>query len=153
MPVVLEVGRWREAELGFLGRAVVVPGAGDAVDDGDVEGEVQGGDGVGVGEGLVCVSALGVGEENGEGWEAGGWNGGEVVGEVDETLPRHTFPGALARDAFGGGAAPEEGAFFFGKRRVWMLIGRIVVDFVHVVPWRRVEYVSITVDFALGEDG
>lgn len=45
-PVVLEVGRGREAELGVLRRAVVVPGAGDAVDDGDVEGEVERGDGV-----------------------------------------------------------------------------------------------------------
>ena len=32
-PVVLEVGWGREAEFGVLGRAVVVPGAGDAVDD------------------------------------------------------------------------------------------------------------------------
>lgn len=45
-PVVLEVGRRREAELGVLGRAVVVPGAGDAVDDLDVEGEVERGEGI-----------------------------------------------------------------------------------------------------------
>lgn len=32
-PVVLKVGWGREAEFGVLGRAVVVPGAGDAVDD------------------------------------------------------------------------------------------------------------------------
>ena len=64
-PVVLEVGGRSEGEFGFLGRAVVVPGAGDAVDDGDVEGEVEGGDGVGGGEGLVCVLAVGVGEQDG----------------------------------------------------------------------------------------
>lgn len=153
-PVVLEVGWGREAELGVLGRAVVVPGAGDAVDDGDVEGEVEGRDGVGgVREGLVCVFALGVGEEDGEGGGAGGWDGGEVVGEVDEALPRHAFPGAVAGDAFGGGAAPEEGAVFVGKGRIGMFDGRVVVDFVHVVPWGGVQYVGIAVDFALGEDG
>ena len=152
-PVVLEVGGRREAELGVLGRAVTVPGAGDAADDGDVEGEVQRVDRVRVGEGLVRVLALGIGEEDGQGRRAGSWSSGEVVGQVDETLPRHAFPGASARDAFGGGAAPEEGAFFFGKRRVWMLIGCVVVDFVYVVPGGGVEYVGVAVNFALGEDG
>lgn len=105
-----------------------------------------------MGEGLVCVLTMGIGEEDWQGWGAGGWDGGEIVGQVDETLARHAFPGAVAGDAFGGGAAPEQGAFFFGKRRVWMFIGRVVIDFVHVVPRRGVEYVSIAVDFALGED-
>ena len=75
--MVLEVCWGREGEFGFLGRAVGVPGAGDAGDDGDVEGEVEGGDGVG-GEGLVGVFAVGVGEEDGEGWGVPG--DGEVVG-------------------------------------------------------------------------
>lgn len=152
-PVGLEVGRGREAEFGVLRRAVVVPGAGDAVDDGDVEGEVEGGDGVGAGEGPVGVLALGVGEEEGEDRGAGGGGRGEVVGEVDETLPRHAFPGAVAGDAFGGGAAPEEGAFFVGKGRVGIFIGGAVGDFVNVVPRGGVEYVGVAVDFALGEDG
>lgn len=150
--MVLEVGGRREGEFGFLGRAVVVPGAGDAVDDCDVEGEVEGGDGAGVGEGLVGVFALGVGEEEGQGWRTGGRGGGEVVGEVDETLARHAFPGAVARDAFGSGAAPEEGVFFFGEGRVWMFVCCVVVDFVDVVPRGWIEYVSVAVDFALGED-
>lgn len=106
-----------------------------------------------MGEGLVCVFALGIREEDGQGRRADGWDGGEVVGEVDETLPSHTFPGAVAGDAFGGGAAPEEGVFFFGKRGVRMFVRRAVVDFVYVVPWRGVEYISVAVDFALGEDG
>ena len=105
-----------------------------------------------MGERLVCVLALGVGEEDGQGWRAGGWDGGEIVGEVDETLTRHSFPGAVARDTFGGCAAPEEGAFFFGERWVWMFIGCVVVDLVYVVPRGGVEYVSVAVDFALGED-
>lgn len=80
-PVVLEV-RWRcEAEFGRLRRAVVVPGAGDAVDDGDVEGEVEGCDGVGVGDlvGVFAVVVVVVEEDEGESWRAGGWGCGEVV--------------------------------------------------------------------------
>lgn len=155
-PVVLEV-RWRrEAEFGRLRRAVVVPGAGDAVDDGDVEGEVEGCDGVGAG-GLVGVFTVRVvvvgGEEEREGWRAGGWGCGEVVGEVDEALAHHAFPGAVARDAFGGGAAPEEGVFFFSERRVWVFVGGVVGDFVDVVPRGGVEDVGVAGDFALGEDG
>lgn len=73
-PVVLEVRRGREAEFGRLRRAVTVPGAGDAVDDGDVEGKVEGCGGVGVGR-LVGVFAIRVvvvvvGEEEGERWGA-----------------------------------------------------------------------------------
>ena len=71
---------------------------------------------------------------------------------MDETLARHSFPGAVARDAFGSGAAPEEGVFFFGERRVWVFVCCVVVDFVDVVPWGGIEYVSVAVDFALGED-
>lgn len=41
-PVVLEVGGWGQAEFGGLGGAVIVPGAGYAADDGDVEGKVEG---------------------------------------------------------------------------------------------------------------
>ncbi len=148
--MVLEIHRAFEAELRFLCRAVVVPGAGDAVDDCDVEGEVERGDGIGVGEGLVGVFAAVVGEEDGEGRGAGG---GEVVGEVDETLARHAFPGAVAGDAFGGRAAPEEGVLFVGEGGVWMVIGRVVGDLVDVVPGGGVEDIGVAVDFALGEDG
>lgn len=151
--MVLKVRRGREGEFGFLSRGVVVPGAGDAVDDGDVEGEVECVYGVGGVEGLVGVFAVGGGEEEREGGGAGGWGAGEVVGEVDEALARHAFPGAVAGDAFGSGAAPEEGAFLFGERRVGMLVGWVVGDFVHVVPRGGVEYVGVAVDFALGEDG
>ena len=145
-PVVLEVRPGREAELGVLRRAVAVPGAGDAVDDGDVEGEVEGGDGGGV----VGVFSLGAGEEDGQG---GGCGVGEVVGEVDEALARHAFPGAVAGDAFGGGAAPEEGVFFFGEGRVGVVGGWVVGDLVDVVPGGWVDDVGVAVDFALGEDG
>lgn len=52
---------------------------------------------------------MGVGEEHGccRGEEGGG--GGGVGGQVDESLAGHPFPSAEAGDAFGGGAAPEEG--------------------------------------------
>lgn len=40
-PMVLEVGRADETELCILGRAIVVPGTLNVVDDRDVEGEVQ----------------------------------------------------------------------------------------------------------------
>lgn len=117
VPVGLE-GGWRgESEFGVLVSAVVVPGAGYAVDDGDVEGEVEGGDGVG-GEGLVVVFSRegGVREEKGEGWRVDVC--GEVVGEVDGALATHSLPGALPGNAFGGGAAPEEGIFFLLERDV-----------------------------------
>ena len=156
-PVVLEVGRAREAELGGLGGAVAVPGAGDAVDDVDVEGEVERRDGVGRGgQGAVGVFAAvvgGGGEEDGQGRGAGGRGDGEVVGEVDEALARHAFPGAVAGDAFGGRAAPEEGAVLVGEGRVRVLFGRVVGDLVDVVPRGGVEDVRVAVDFALGEDG
>lgn len=72
-PVVLEVRSGREAEFGRLRRAVAVPGAGDAVDDGDVEGEVEGCGGVGRLVGVFAVwVVLFIGEEEGEGWRAGG---------------------------------------------------------------------------------
>ncbi len=148
--MVLEVHRRLEAEFRFLRRAVAVPGAGDAVDDCDVEGEVERGDGIGVGEGLVGIFAAVVGEEDGEGRGAGG---GEVVGEVDEALARHAFPGAVAGDAFGGCTAPEEGVLFVGEGGVRMVVGGVVGDLVDVVPGRGVEDVGVAGDFALGEDG
>lgn len=71
---------------------------------------------------------------------------------MDETLAGHSFPGAVARDAFGCGAAPEEGVFFFGEWWVWMFVRCAVVDFVDVIPRGGIEYVSVAVNFALGED-
>lgn len=72
---------------------------------------------------------------------------------MDEALARHAFPGTVAGDTFGGGAAPEEGVFFFGERRVWVFVGGVVGDFVDVVPGGGVENVGVAGDFALGEDG
>lgn len=67
LPMVLEVGGGRETEFGVLGCTVVVPGAGDAVDDRNVEREVEGGYWVG---GEVVIAEFsgegGVGEEDGE---------------------------------------------------------------------------------------
>lgn len=40
---------------------------------------------------------------------------GGVVGEVDEALAGHAAPFAEAGEAFGGGAAPEEGCAFLGE--------------------------------------
>lgn len=71
---------------------------------------------------------------------------------MDEALARHAFPGAVAGDAFRGGAAPEEGVFFVGEGRVWVFVGGIVGDFVHVVPGGGIEDVGVAGDFALGED-
>ena len=83
-------------------------------------------------------------EDGGLGKGGGGGGGGEVGGgEVDEALAGHAFPGAEDGDAFGGGAAPEEGVFFFGKGKVRvgaLVVGvvrggrRVVFYFVHVVP-------------------
>ena len=53
-PMVLKIGWGRETEFGVLGGAVVVPGSGYAVYNGNVKGEVEGGDGVGW-EGLIVV--------------------------------------------------------------------------------------------------
>ena len=111
-PVVLEVGWGGETEFGVLGSAVVVPGSGYAVYNGDVKGEVEGGDGVGW-EGLVVVSAgeRRMRKKEGEGRRM--YVCGEIVGEMDGALATHSLPGALPGDAFGGGAAPEKGVFFF----------------------------------------
>ena len=82
---------------------------------------------------------------------------GAVVREVDETLTRHALPGAGRGDAFGGGAAPEEGVLFVGEGRVWVRGGGVVAGgvfyFVHVVPGGGVEDVGVAVGFALREDG
>lgn len=71
---------------------------------------------------------------------------------MDEALSSHAFPGAVAGDSFRGGAAPEEGVFFFGEGRVWVLFVGIVGDFVDVVPRGGVEDIGVAGDFALGED-
>lgn len=80
--MILEIRGWSEVELSVLGSAVVVPGAGYAVDDGDVKGEVEGRDGIG-GEVLVCEFPLlgRMREEDGEGRASR--VGGEVVGQMD----------------------------------------------------------------------
>lgn len=68
-------------------------------------------------------------------------------------MARHAFPGSVAGDAFGGGAAPEEGAVLFGKGWIGMFFVRVVGYLVDVVPRGGVEDVRVAVDFALGEDG
>ena len=55
-PVVLEVGWWHKGEFAVLVGAVIVPSASDAVDNGDVEREVEGCEGCG--EVLVGVFSL-----------------------------------------------------------------------------------------------
>lgn len=148
----LEGGGWGEGEFAGLGLPVVVPGAVEVVDDGDVEGEVEVGEGVG-GEEAVGVVVWG-GEEDREGGGARGGGLGEVVGEVDEALAAHAFPGAVAGDAFGGAAAPEEGVFFGGEGGVGVGgVGGGVGHFVDVVPGGGVEDVGEAGDFALREYG
>ena len=98
------------------------------------------------------------GDGSGErGGEQDGDGGGAVIGEVDEALARHAFPGAGGGDAFGGGAAPEEGVLFVGEGRVgvWGRVGGRggVFYFVHIVPRGGVEDVGVAVGFALREDG
>ena len=38
--------------------------------------------------------------------------------KVNEPLAGHPFPGSMAGDPFGSGAAPEEGVSFLGEGRV-----------------------------------
>lgn len=77
---------------------------------------------------------LGVGEEQGCCGGEGGVRCG-VGGQVDKPLAGHPFPGAEAGDAFGGGAAPEEGVLLLREGAVRMVVsGRGVEDFVDVVP-------------------
>ena len=74
---------------------------------------------------------------------------------MDESLAGHPLPGTEAGDAFGGGAAPEEGVCFLREGGVGMVVGGVggVDDFVDVVPGGRVKDVGEAAGFALGEDG
>lgn len=93
-PVGLEVGLVPEPELAGLVLAVPVPAAGDAIDDSHVEVETECGDGGGREEGVSIGVGLGwVWEENGERVRG-------VVGEVDETLSSHAFPGCVLGETF-----------------------------------------------------
>ena len=78
---------------------------------------------------------------------------GEIVGEVDGALATHSLPGAFPGNAFGGGAAPEEGIFFLRERGIWVHGGSVIEYFVDVIPWRRIEDVGVALDFALREYG
>jgi hypothetical protein len=72
---------------------------------------------------------------------------------MDGALTAHSLPAAAAGDAFGGGAAPEEGVFFFGEGRIGVAFGGVgvILDFVYVVPWGGIQDVGVAFDFALGE--
>lgn len=108
---------------------------------------------MGGGEGLGAVFGV-RGDGRGEwGREEHGQGEGGVVGEVDEALARHALPCAVGGDAFGGGAAPEEGVLLGGEGGVRVSRVGVVFHFVHVVPGGRVEDVGVAVGFALREDG
>lgn len=142
-PVGLEIGFARESELGGLVVAVIVPATRDTLDESDVELEAERGwREKPVGEGFWL---RGVREENGE------WIGG-IVRKVDETLARHSFPSGVFGEAFGCGAPPEKAVFFGSKGKVWVGGGRLVFDFVDVIPGRRVADVGIALGLALRKD-
>lgn len=90
-PMVLEIRLVRQPELARLVAAVIVPAARDTIHEGDVKVEAERGGR----EKPVRVRCWlrGVREEDGE------WVGG-IVGKVDETLTRHSFPGCVSGEAF-----------------------------------------------------
>lgn len=124
-PMGLKVGLVREPKFGGLVVAVIVPAARDLIHESDVEIEVE----RGRREKRVCIVCWlqGVREEDGE-WVSG------VVGEVDETLARHSFPRCISREAFGCPASPEKAVFFGRKWKVWVGVRRLVLDLVDVIP-------------------
>ena len=180
-PVGLEVGRGDEAELGFLVFAVFeadAAAARDAVDDGDISLEGEGGVEELAGEGFVGVFLIGGGVVRvgfGIRYRVGGGGRqedsdlivltvGQVVGHVDKTLASHAPPGMIAGgDAFRSRSSPEEGVLLLFVVRIGKagLVGiaamlatgfaRSINGFVHVVPGGWIQDVVEPVCLGLGK--